>query len=123
MISYLLDEVSAGSATRFAQESGEGPLATSIDELAGLRFSIILTARWETSASGDWELRDDLRGRLARLRRDYSNKIDEIAMSFGVQFAMDAKEEVERSMYVPRGISLPLESSDEYEDEDNAAGI
>jgi hypothetical protein len=113
MYTYLLDEVSTGPATRFAQESGEGPLAASIDELAGLRFSIILTARWEGAASDNRELQEDLRARLVRLRRQYSDKIDEIAMAFGVQFALDAKDEVERSVIVPKGISLPVETRDE----------
>jgi hypothetical protein len=38
------------------------------------------------------------------LRRKYSLKIDHIAMSFGIQSAMFAKEEVERNVFVPQGM-------------------
>ncbi len=67
-------------------------LAESTARLASLRFLIIAAAR-----------REQTREQLARLRRQYSALIDEIAMSFGVQAAMDAKESVERSVTVPRG--------------------
>ena len=50
---------------------------------------------------------------FATLRRQYSEKIDEIAMKFGIQNAMDTKEEVERSVFVPR-----FEDAAEVPDED-----
>jgi len=79
-------------------------LAAYTEELATLRFTIILTAKWERSASEEMERRDDLRADLVSLRRDYSEKIDEIAMIFGVQQAMKAKERVERTVTLTPGI-------------------
>ena len=67
-----------------------------------MRFAIILTARWAASDSESPEHRAELRADLALLRKHYSNKIDEIAMTFGVEQAMKAKEEVERTVVVPR---------------------
>lgn len=78
-----------------------------MEELARLRFSIVLTARWEVAERSDMERRDDLRRELARLRGLYFERIDEMAMTFGVQQAMDAKDEVERRVFVPRGAKMP----------------
>jgi hypothetical protein len=69
-----------------------------------LRFSIILTARWADSDSESPDRRAELRADLAQLRKHYGDKIDEIAMTFGVDQAMKAKEEVERTVVVPRDI-------------------
>jgi hypothetical protein len=107
MSTHLLDAVSTGPASRFAREKQKTLLALNTGELAGLRFSIILTAKWEASASVDVERRGELRSELAGLRRIYSQKIDEIAMTFGVQNAMNAKEDVERTVAVPL-VSIPL---------------
>ncbi|MFZ0746258.1 MAG: hypothetical protein WAM85_17755 [Terracidiphilus sp.] len=108
MSSHLLDTASIGSGSRYAIEKQEDSLAASIDELAGLRFSIILTAKWETSESVDAERRNELHAELLDLRRQYSQKIDEIAMTFGVQSAMNAKEEVEHSVAVPLGMDTSI---------------
>ena len=91
-----------GPASRYIQESREALLAYDIEELAALRFSIILTARWEASDNEDPQQRAELRADLSLLRRHYGDKIDEIAMTFGVEEAMKAKDEVERSVVVPR---------------------
>ena len=104
MSTHLLDAVSIGPASRCAHEKHESLLAANTEELAGLRFSIILTAKWEVSACADAERRDELRSELAGLRRRYSQKIDEIAMTFGVQNAMKAKDEVERTVAIPLGM-------------------
>jgi hypothetical protein len=82
-------------------------LAVCTEKLADLRFLIILTARWESSDNVDREQRDLMRQDLVRLRKQYSEQIDVIAMSFGVQEAMDAKEDVERRVQVPSGIQPP----------------
>jgi len=71
------------------------------EELARLRFAILLTARWEASDAEDPERRKELRVELADLRRLYYDKIDEIAMTFGVAQAIKAKAEVERGVVVP----------------------
>ena len=82
-------------------------LAAFTEKLASLRYLIILTARWEASDSIGHERRKLMMRDLVRLRREYSVLIDEIAMSFGIQAAMDAKEDVERRVVVPKGIKPP----------------
>ncbi len=104
MSSRLLDEVSIGPASRYVHEKQKVSLASNIEELAGLRFSIILTALWEASLKVDLEHRNELRNELAGLRRNYSRKIDDIAMTFGVQSAMKAKDDVERAVAIPLGM-------------------
>jgi hypothetical protein len=90
-----------GPATRFVQEQREQLLASEMDELAGLRFSIVITARWEASEEKDPQRREELRMELNDLRARYADKIDHIAMSFGVAQAIEAKDEVERNVTVP----------------------
>ena len=108
MFTYLVDEISTrdhsegGSAT----EAKEAKLAASIDELARLRISAVLTARFATSPNQPPERQEELRERLAELRRQYFDKIDQIAMTLGVETAMKAKEEVERTVSVPRGTGI-----------------
>ena len=86
------------------QEKSAGPLTALTEKLGELRFFIILTARWESSNDVDREERSVMRSDLLRLRKQYSDKIDEIAMSFGVQQAMNAQREVEHSIHVPAEI-------------------
>jgi hypothetical protein len=115
MSAYLLDRASIGPASNYVQVKHQLLLTSYVEELASLRFSIILTARWERSAEDELERREELRDELARLRRQYSEKIDEIAMTFGIQTAMNAKDEVENSVTVPMGMDLklaPIEESD-----------
>ena len=91
-----------GPASRYVKETREAMLAYEIAELAALRFSIILTARWEASGDEAPEQRADLRTDLSLLRRYYGDKIDDIALTFGVEEAMRAKDDVERTVVVPR---------------------
>jgi hypothetical protein len=112
MSAQLLDTASFGPASRYVQEKQQASLSANTEELAGLRFSIILTAKWEASASADEERRNELRSELSGLRRHYSQKIDEIAMTFGVQNAIKAKEKVERTVAIPLGMK-PLITQDE----------
>jgi hypothetical protein len=86
----------------------ETNLAAMTEELAGLRFSIILLARWEAAHCMDEANLDELRDELALLRSRYHKKVDELAMTFGVQQAMDTKQTVERSVAVPRNMMPPL---------------
>ena len=88
-------------ASRYIRETRDELLAYETDELAAVRFSIILTARWAASDDEPPERRAELRGELELLRKHYGDKIDEIAMTFGVQQAMATKEEVERTVVVP----------------------
>ena len=106
MPTQFLDSVSTGCGSWIAHEKQGNLLAASTNELASLRFSIILPARWETAAGQNLERRNELRAELADLRREYSQKVDYLAMTFGIQSAMDAKEEVERSVVVPLGMEL-----------------
>jgi hypothetical protein len=115
MPTHLLEAISIDPGFQHTHEKLEKPLEVCIEELATLRFTIILTVKWEASAGDDTEYRDNLRVDLVSLRREYSRKIDEIAMTFSVQQAMDAKEEVERTVALPLGIDLsntPAEDDD-----------
>jgi len=102
MLHSPLDPSLMGPASRYIKDSREALLAYETEELAALRFSIILTARWEASDEEDPEKRAELRADLSLLRRHYGDKIDEIAMTLGVEKAMKVKEEVERTVVVPR---------------------
>ncbi len=93
-----------GPASAYVKETREAFLAYETEELGALRFSIILTARWEASDEENPEQRAELRSELALLRRHYDDKIDEIAMTFGVADAMRAKNRVERTVTVPRDL-------------------
>jgi hypothetical protein len=117
-----LDPASLNPATRYIRESRETLLAYDTEELAVLRFSIILTARWEASDSEDTERRAELRRELMQLRKHYGDKVDEIAMTYGVVQAMKAKEEVERTVTLPREIKVAKLSS-HYEEEQEANGF
>ena len=110
---HVFDAALISPASRYAHESH----AASIEELAGLRFSIILTAKWEAIASNDQDVerRNELRAELKNLRRQYSEKIDDIAIAFGIQNAIDAKQEVERTVAIPLDMDMPTTPS---EDED-----
>jgi hypothetical protein len=86
----------------------ESNLAAVTQELAGLRFSIILLARWEAARSVDACILAELRQELTELRALYFDKIDSLAMGFGVQQAMETQRSVERSVTVPKGMMPPL---------------
>ena len=97
-----LSETSIEPASPYIHETRDALLAYDTEELSALRFSIILTARWEASDNETPEHRAELRADLAILRKHYGDKIDDIAMTFGVEQAMKAQREVERTVVVPR---------------------
>lgn len=118
-----LDFTVNGPASRYIRETSIELLDYETEELAALRFSIILTARWAASEDEVPERRAELRDELALLRRHYGDKIDEIAMTFGVHQAVEAQSEVERTVVVPcdvKPISAPRRSIErqEYTEED-----
>jgi hypothetical protein len=113
MLAHLLEAVAPSRDTRYSEVRPAGRLDGLIDELSGLRFTLILTARWEASSKDDWGRWEELRARLATLRRQYADKIDEIAMTISVPDAIRAQEYVERSVAVPGGLRLPMESWEE----------
>lgn len=115
MSAHTMNFLSIGPASRFAQEKQQESLTASIDELAGLRFSILLTARWEASDAIDLDRRSDLRAELADLRRLYFDKLDEIAMTFGVDHAINARESVESAVTVPVEMNPPIETGDAFD--------
>jgi hypothetical protein len=105
------------SAARSLDQLESALLAGLTDELAGLRFSILLTSKWEASDTIAAERRAELRQELSILRSLYLNQVDEIAMSFGVQAAIDTKEEIERTVVLPddmRPSAMPLDMEELY---------
>jgi hypothetical protein len=90
-----------GPATRFIAEKHEQLLAADVEELAALRFGIVLTAKWEADRDEDPQQRKELRAELENLHRRYFDLIDRVAMSFGVAIAMKVKDEVERRVTLP----------------------
>jgi hypothetical protein len=105
---HLLDAIATCPASRFLREKQENLLQAATKELATMRYSIVLTAKWEAAASRDPERRDDLRAELVDLRRQYSHKIDEIAMTFSVQSAMDAVKQAERTAARPPAMEFEI---------------
>lgn len=113
MSNQTFDDAQMNPAVRYLNEQYEASLAESTEELAGLRFSIVLTAKWESSESLSTRRRDELWSELCELRSLYLAKVDEIAMSFGVQQAVEAKEAIERTVAVPDDMEpwvMPIES-------------
>jgi hypothetical protein len=94
-------------------------LSEETEELGALRFAVILTGRWADSGDETPERRAELRSDLAVLRKRYSNKIDEIAMTFGVGHALKAQEDVERTVIVPRDPAAMRAPSDYGEEPDD----
>lgn len=115
-----LDLANVGPASRYIRETRVELLDYETEELAALRFSIILTARWAASGDEPSERRAELREELELLHRHYGDKIDEIAMTFGVQQAIAAQNQVERTVVVPRDLKpIPIKiAGKNYTDED-----
>ncbi len=115
-----LDLAVNGPASRYIRETSIELLDYETEELAALRFSIILTARWAASADETPDRRAELREELALLRQHYGDKVDEIAMTFGVQKAMEAQNQVERTVVVPRDVKpIPMKIGErDYTEED-----
>lgn len=99
-----------GPASRYILERQQVSLSDAVEQLAGLRFSIVLSARWENSGVLSGNDRSDLRDELRELRSRYSDKIDEIAMNYGVQAAIEAKEGVEREVTIPKTMMPPRQT-------------
>jgi hypothetical protein len=91
---------SLGPATRFVQEKQQEQLACDVEELANIRFSIVITSKWANSPDEEPERRKELRDELDSLRYRYYDKIDRIAMAYGVPEAMIARDEVERRITI-----------------------
>ncbi len=111
-----LDSTTIGPTSEDVIETREVLLTEETEELGALRFATILTSRWADSDEETLERRAELRSDLAVLRKRYSNKIDDIAMKFGIAQAMKAMEEVERTVIVPRDVVSMRAPSDDGED-------
>jgi hypothetical protein len=105
---YACDVVSNRSVADYLEEQKKIMLAAKLDELAGMRFSIILTAKWQGSDEITAERRYELQTELSILRSLYLNELDEIAMTFGVEKAIAAKEEIERTVTVPDDMATAM---------------
>jgi hypothetical protein len=117
MSTYPQDAASMNIVADYLEEKRKQTLAANTEELAGLRFSILLTSKWTVSESLGDERRAELRTELSNLRSLYLDKIDAIAMAFGVQIAMETKEEIERDVAVPDGMGeyvLPMDTDQLY---------
>jgi hypothetical protein len=109
LLHALLDLAVNGPASRYIRETSIELLDYETEELAALRFSIILTARWAASEDEPPERRAELREELELLRQHYGDKVDEIAMTFGVQRAIETQNQVERTVIVPRNVKpIPI---------------
>ena len=99
MFTAILDLAPNRPASRQELERQEN-LVAATEELAGLQLSILIAAK--CAASGSLAAGD-----RAHLRTLFSVKIDQIAMTFGVQNAMDAQAEVERNVTIPKPTKPP----------------
>jgi hypothetical protein len=93
--------------SRYAYDDAEALLAGSTDQLARLRFTIILVARWEPSSGVTSKRRKEMRTELTRLRGLYLGMVDELVMAYGVQQALMTRNYVERTVCVPKGMLPP----------------
>lgn len=117
MFPHMLEAASIDPAVANEDEQQNAMFAASAEELAGLRFSILLTAKWEASDTVTDERRAELRTELSNLRSLYLDQIDKFAMAFGVQSAIEAKEEIERSVELPDDMvtaMIPIEPEELY---------
>ncbi len=117
MSTYPQDTASMNIVADYLEEQRKLSLAANTEELAGLRFSILLTGKWALSESLEDDRRAELRDELSNLRTLFIEKIDEIAMEFGVQIAIETKEEIEREVAVPdemRECVLPADTDQLY---------
>lgn len=108
MSTAVLDQAALIPAAIHVRIRREPNLDAFYQELAGLRFSIVLLARWQSADTLDEDNRAELREELSHLRKLYFDAIDEMAMSFGIAQAMGAKDEVERNVEVPPDMMPPM---------------
>ena len=110
-VTQTLDSTLAEPASRYVFDHQQAGLSGVVEQLAGLRFSILLSAKWLGSDVLTGHARTELQDELRQLRTRYSNKIDEIAINYGVRAAMLAQAGVEREVGVPKNMA-PLKQSE-----------
>lgn len=115
MSAAILDAV----VTDSAPETSEVLLSDATVELARLRLSLVAKMQWRSHGLGSpSHAYAAQRAEVRRLRSQYFEKIDEIAMRFGVQAAMNAQDAVERKLASSRPASdhLHHNAEDEFGD-------
>jgi hypothetical protein len=100
MSSDLSNSALSNSVDRLRSEKWKDPLAVCAEELARLRFSINLAAQFAYSSSQHPLRKQELRARLALLRRQYIEKIDEMILILKADRALD-----ESTIADPHGVS------------------
>ncbi len=115
MSAAILDTV----VTESAPEASEALLSDATVELAHLRLLLVAKMQWRPHGVGSpSHAYAAQRAEVRRLRNRYFEKIDEIAMRFGVQAAMNAQDEVERTLASSRTASecMHQDAEDEFGD-------
>ena len=107
MFTDSLDPAIVGPASSFTLDHHRDNLGDAVEQLASLRFAIVLSARWESAGVLGSDDRAELRAELGDLRARYNDKIDGIAMKYGVQAAMVSQEGVEREVKIPKNMAPP----------------
>ena len=126
MSTTTFDSASLLFPLRHTRKKEQKPLFTRSEELSGLWFAILLTARWEALETESDERREELQAELDHLRLQYYGAIDEIAMTFGVPQAMATLQAVERNVRLPKEIKrrkIRVRSEDETGEEEDSAGL
>ena len=104
---------SLSSVADYMGDQQKDLFAAGAEELASIRLSILLTEEWAALETITAQRYSELRNELDTLRSSYHGKVDELAMTFGVQKAIEAKEEVERDVELPDDMSpsaMPIDS-------------
>ena len=103
MSTAILEMSTFDPVIRFIENTPEARLAAEVEELVSLRSFIILKTRWEASEYLNKVHRAELCDELQEVHRLYAQKLDAIAMDFGVAHALEASKDVERRIAVPEG--------------------
>ena len=98
----------------------EGARPDADAEGEGARRHLPLEDGPQDGDGADPQERAELRADLSLLRRHFGDKIDEIAMTFGVEEAMKARDTVERTVVVPRDLKpLNIRRQEEVSSEES----
>jgi len=115
MTASLLDSAPIVPASVHAHFRHETTLAAMTQELASVHSSMLVLVRSAKPHSLDAGDLARVREEVAQLRVLYFEKIDEIAISFGVQRAIEAKESVECSVKILSGMLPPAPNQESEE--------
>lgn len=113
MSTFIVDTPSSWTFDPFENEASRNLFSSHVREISDLRFKIVLTATWEASKNLPDARRGALKYELRRLRESYMDALDDLAMTFGVDNAIRAQSQVERSVRVPPDM-LPVADKLEF---------